>query len=343
MDEVHGSVSVRFTTVPACTPMLSLFHIGSPCGKRELSRTRNLGSYTLFLLAYIGALPACLSELASATESKRRGDMTSPVTGPNEGQFVFVLGYHHALLRYGLSLILGKAFPDAIIREAGDSDSLHCAMATQPIPTVLLLDIGVDGIATVLDISCLRRIYPETPILALSGADDLHLVHQAIQQGVHGFLSKTALGGSRSLVSAIRSVLSGSVYLPLSTVQALLLPAKEFAALLSDSDHSSHNRAQSAEMVQREDLARLTQRQRNVFDLLAQGKSNRKIAEYLEMAEGTVRIHISSILRALKVPNRGVAAQAALRWRWISDTDGWALSETDSTDTCVHDIKRQRK
>jgi DNA-binding NarL/FixJ family response regulator len=98
-------------------------------------------------------------------------------------------------------------------------------------------------------------------------------------------------------MSALQLVLSGGIYLPPHLLQEL--PAGNTPAAGNGSDGSD------------DQLARLTPRQRDVLRLLAQGQSNKQIAEVLGLAPGTVKIHISRILRAFKVQNRTQAVIAA--------------------------------
>jgi DNA-binding NarL/FixJ family response regulator len=136
----------------------------------------------------------------------------------------------------------------------------------------------------------LRRIaieHPAIPIIMLSADHDSNTVSQALQWGASGFMPKNSL--NQVLISAIRLVLAGGVYIP---PEALLKSALKpqpapttMAALQLDS-------------------LGLTNRQLDVLRLLVKGLSNKRISRQIDLAEATVKIHIRGILRTLSVTNR---------------------------------------
>ena len=131
------------------------------------------------------------------------------------------------------------------------------------------------------------------PVIVLSASDDRLHVLQAVNLGAAGFIPKTS--SSRVMLSALKLVLSGGVYLP--------------PALLDQGDHG--NEPPAAKTGAEGAAAFLTPRQREVLALLGQGKSNKEIARVLNLAEGTVKLHVTAILKALNVNNRTRAVVAA--------------------------------
>lgn len=117
---------------------------------------------------------------------------------------------------------------------------------------------------------------------------------EAVRLGAAGFIPKTS--SSKVMLSALRLVMSGGVYLP---------PA------LIDENSVSTRDAPGADMSL--DATPLTPRQREVLALLGQGKSNKEIARTLNLSEGTVKLHVTAILKALNVSNRTGAVVAASR------------------------------
>ena len=108
-----------------------------------------------------------------------------------------------------------------------------------------------------------------------------------MKAGASGFVSKAS--PSNTLIEAVRTVLAGGVFTPDAT---------------SGPDHGTRNRRASQAFVER---FQLTAAQGRVLELLAQGKSNRDIAELLGLSEGTIKVHVSAILKALGVTSRAQA------------------------------------
>jgi len=128
----------------------------------------------------------------------------------------------------------------------------------------------------------LRREWPGMPVLVLSATHDRETVEHALDLGAMGFIPKTA--NTRVLLDALRLVLSGGVYVPAESAQA--------------------NGALRPRSVTRPEQLGLTLRQADVLKLLVQGKPNKLICRDLRLSEGTVKVHVSAILRALNVRNR---------------------------------------
>ena len=193
----------------------------------------------------------------------------------------------HGLVREGLKAILGQSDLQAECLEAWDEISIWHCLKKHPDVKLVLLDIQLPGLS---GMDLLRRIaieHPAIPIIMLSADHDSNTVSQALQWGASGFMPKNSL--NQVLISAIRLVLAGGVYIP---PEALLksvpkpLPAPTNKATL-----------QLASLG-------LTNRQLDVLRLLVKGLSNKRISRQIDLAEATVKIHIRGILRTLSVTNR---------------------------------------
>ena len=125
----------------------------------------------------------------------------------------------------------------------------------------------------------LKDHYPNTPIVVLSAVTDTENVLQAIDIGASGFIPKTS--SSKIILSALHLILSGGLYLP---SELLNLTGKVETS-------AAHN-------------GPLTPRQLDVLRLMGQSKPNKIIARELNLAEGTVKLHVTAILKALDVTNR---------------------------------------
>ena len=170
-----------------------------------------------------------------------------------------------------------------------------------------IIDISMPGAQGHRHIAEMRRVAPEVPIIVLSGSEDTELIRTLLELGVQGFIPKAY--SPDVMLSAVRLVLSGGVYVPpllLAGVQARgWTPAVELPA-------ASRNLPSAAEQHSLDGLRQiLTERQIDVMRLLSQGKPNKLIARNLGISEGTVKIHLAAIFRALNVRNRVEAVVAS--------------------------------
>lgn len=199
----------------------------------------------------------------------------------------------HPLYRDALRAIVPQACPDADLIEAACQDDVLKEVTSDAAFDLIVLDLNLPG---VVGLSCLQRVReraPLTPILIVSAADDPNVMSDVIRAGATGYVPKSAQ--RQMLVDAIEVVLGGGTYLPLEGMMAL----REVQAL-------------DAERIEPSMRDTLTSRQRRVLSLLAHGKSNKQIAGELDIAEITVKAHVSSIFKKLGVNNR---VQAALEAR----------------------------
>jgi len=152
-----------------------------------------------------------------------------------------------------------------------------------------LLDLMLPGVGGLAFLGVLRKRFPHIPVVILSALDDIDTVAKAMKGGAAGFVSKAS--STDVLLGALRDVLAGEIWLP-----------PEYRESLS----SGRKRARSVA-----ERYGLTKSQARVLDLLAEGKTNREIAELLGVTEGTVKIHVSAIFKALGVSNRSQALLVA--------------------------------
>lgn len=188
-----------------------------------------------------------------------------------------------------INLIEAQNFAEGL-KVAGDHADLD----------LILLDLGLPDVDGIDALSELRRRYPAVPTVVLSASEHPAIVMRAIETGAMGFIPKTA--SSHLLLNALRLVLSGSVYLPLEVLrqhQGTPEPALRLAAEASD----------DGKMLTPRELG-LTTRQGDVLALMVQGKSNKLIGRALNLAEGTVKVHVTGILKTLNVTNRTQAVIA---------------------------------
>jgi len=141
------------------------------------------------------------------------------------------------------------------------------------------------------DIALLAATAPRTPILVAAECDDPERAHTILRVGARGFLPTSH--SLKVLMGALERVRAGGSYVPLALTEA--------------------TPSEPAERAERTPWRELTRRQRDVLELIAEGKSNKLIADALNMSESTVKAHVKQIIRRLKVANRTQAALLATR------------------------------
>ena len=164
-----------------------------------------------------------------------------------------------------------------------------------------LVDIAMPGTQGYQHVAKLRTQAPALPVIVLSGSEDVDLMRSLIDLGVLGFIPKAY--SPDVMLSAIRLVLAGGIYIPpllLANAQAQGWQPAESPAPAGDSNRSIDGLRNL-----------LTERQIDVMRLLSQGKPNKLIARDLGISEGTVKIHLAAIFRALNVRNRVEAVVAS--------------------------------
>ena len=201
----------------------------------------------------------------------------------------------HALFRAGLRHLLKDSGGQPEIVEARDFQEAAQHLSQTEDFDLLLLDINMPGMDGFTGLRQLCAQAPAVPIVVVSVRDRAEDVRKALDAGAMGYIPKSST--PEVMVSALQLVLAGGIYLPPNLLGD---PTSELG-----SDGASDGDPQS------DLLKRLTPRQRDVLALLAEGKSNKEIADVLGLAPGTVKIHISRILRTFGVQNRTQAVITA--------------------------------
>jgi DNA-binding NarL/FixJ family response regulator len=195
----------------------------------------------------------------------------------------------HPLIREALRQVLRALDGQLELLEAESCDEAFEVTRLHPDLSLILLDLALPGVDGYEALRRLRDEYPGMPVVVLSASDRPDAVMRAIDGGAMGFVPKTS--SNQLLLNALRLVLSGAIYLPLEVLRRARAPAGP--ADLRD----------PAEVG-------LTARQAQVLALLVQGKPNKLICRDLNLSEGTVKIHVTAILKTLGVMNRTQAVIA---------------------------------
>ena len=201
----------------------------------------------------------------------------------------------HALVREGLLATLKNLGAETETLGVPDANEAIGVLETQDID-MMILDLMLPGTKGQTVLPLVRRRFPTVPVVVLSALDDADTVSRVMKAGASGFVSKS--GSSTELLEALRAVLAGEIYLP--------------AKLMGLASRSESAHGEGKPLAQRFGL---TAGQARVLELLAEGRSNRQIGELLGLTEGTVKIHVSAIMKAMRVNNRSEAALLASRKR----------------------------
>jgi DNA-binding NarL/FixJ family response regulator len=206
----------------------------------------------------------------------------------------------HPLILEALQHVLRALDGGATIHDARTAEDGRRLVAEHPDARLLILDLslpGADGFSLLHE---LRSAYPSIPVVVLSASDQREDIMRAIDLGAMGYIPKSS--SNLVMLQALRLVLSGGVYLP---SVALAMREASGAELLRAAEGRA-TRTTPRELG-------LTARQAQVLALILQGKPNKVICRELGLAEGTVKIHVAAILRALNVSTRTQAVIEASR------------------------------
>jgi DNA-binding NarL/FixJ family response regulator len=190
----------------------------------------------------------------------------------------------HPLVRDALARTVAELDAQVQVQQAGTLDGL-LELARAGSADLALLDLNMPGMDGVAGLARVRAAAPSLPVVVASGQEDAATIRAVLAGGAVGFIPKSER--PEVLLSALRLVLAGGTYVPARLVEV----AAPGARIASASD--------------------LTPRQHDVLRLLLRGEPNKLIARELGLTEGTVKIHIAAILRALHVRNRTEAVVRA--------------------------------
>lgn len=225
----------------------------------------------------------------------------------NMRQTRIVLIDDHKLFRQGVKRIL-EFEPSFEVVAEGDDGLVASKLVKDNSPDVVLMDINMPTMNGVEATADLIRHFPKTNVIILSIHDDESYVTHALKTGAQGYLLKEM--DSDALIDAIKVVSEGGSYLhPKVThnlVQEYRRLSKENVSGVAENGIEFHK-----------PLHLLTRRECEVLQLLADGKSNRAVAESLYISEKTVKNHVSNILQKMNVNDRTQAVVSAIRKGWV--------------------------
>jgi DNA-binding NarL/FixJ family response regulator len=198
----------------------------------------------------------------------------------------------HALVRRGMSYVVKEGFPDADVSEAESAAAALVILRAKKID-LALVDVRMPDLDGLELLRTVKAEWPDIPVIMLSTYENAPYVKRALADGASGYLLKDAT--PQDLSQAINVALSGS---------GNVLSPRVIQNLFDDAESGSQNGRRSE--------FSLTQRENDILGLLAEGRSNREIAQALYLSEKTVKAHLAAIFRKLGVTNRTQAAMAAV-------------------------------
>lgn len=213
-------------------------------------------------------------------------------------KWTILIAEDHTLLRAALRGLLAREPEFEVIGEADDGRAAvrlvsHCS------PDIVLMDLHMPGYNGMEAIATIKRRHPKSKILVLTAHREREYVAASLKAGADGYLLKTA--AAQELTHAVHQVLAGHTYL------AQEIARESLTHLLSSKDETSPQAA----------LEKLTHRERQVLQLIAEGRSNKVIADYLFLSEKTVDKHRTNLMKKLDIHNVTALTSFAIAARVI--------------------------
>jgi len=225
-------------------------------------------------------------------------------------QTTLIVADDHPLFRAALREAVARLLPDSLIVEAGSISRLEEAVQAHPDADLVLLDLrmpGARGFSALID---LRARYPSIPIAVISAAESASVARRALDFGASGFIPKSAT--IETIGTMLQALLAGEIAVPRDYFD----PVAERGQPERGSERG---------------ISRLTPQQLRVLLLLAEGHSNKTIAQDLEVSEATIKAHVTVILRKLGLERRTQAALLAQRFFGSDATDDFPKPADAST------------
>lgn len=195
----------------------------------------------------------------------------------------------HPLYRDALKGALHLSFSDIEIIESGDLNSTVNALQEHEVD-LLMLDLHMPGSSDLFGFLHIQKQFPDLPIAVISGTEDANLISKIVGLGAMGFIPKTA--SADEISQALNAMLDGDVWLPESVRLKIKDVDENFSKLA-------------------ENVASLTPSQYKVLCYMRDGLLNKQIGYNLDIAEATVKAHVTAIFRKLGINNRTQAVLIA--------------------------------
>lgn len=207
---------------------------------------------------------------------------------PEAGTIKVLLVDDHAVVRSGLGAVLLSYDDMTLVGEAGNGEEA-IRLCEQIHPDVVLMDLMMPVMDGVEATTAIRKRWPEINVIALTSFKEKEMVEGALKAGAMSYLLKNV--SANELVTAIRGAVSGQPRLSPEAAQVLIQEIKEPPAPTYD----------------------LTDREKEILNLMVEGLPNTAIADRLVVSQSTVKFHVSNVLSKLGVGSRTEAVALALK------------------------------
>ena len=198
----------------------------------------------------------------------------------------------HALFREGLHYTLKALDKDLEILEAANGNQAIQIVRHYPDLDLVLMDLDMPGLDGYQGLTQLRQNYPELPVVIVTASEYEQDMIRVMKCGASGYIPKSMT--SKDMLEAIGKILNGDVFVPDLSVTSGTFHIRQ----------GTEQGSRAAFPPPALDKFQLTPRQREVLLLMCEGLSNKSIANQLGMAEGTVKIHVTAILKTMNAGNR---------------------------------------
>jgi DNA-binding NarL/FixJ family response regulator len=232
----------------------------------------------------------------------------------------FLVADDHELIRQGVKGLLRGLDPDAQFDEADTWETLAAAARPDADHDLAIVDLHMPGMNGAASLEVLLKENPALPVVVLSAEESPDEMRAVLAAGALGFVPKRQ--PASVMLKAIELVLSGGAYVPMEALS--LLGTREAVAQTSPGNAASASAATAVtepivqltvlQPHQQHLLENLAPRQQDIMRLVHRGWTNKMIARELGVAEGTVKVHLSVIFRALGVHNRSTAIAVINGW-----------------------------
>lgn len=201
----------------------------------------------------------------------------------------------HVLFRAGMRYLL-RQLNNALELDEASNHAEACTRLAGKTYDLVLLDTGLPDVCGLAALDSLRAIAPATPFVVISANEDAQFVHDTVERGAMGFIPKSST--PELLIHALDLVLAQGVYLP--------------QAVLEGPPSGGESRRQASDVSRAPPLG-LTKRQMEVLRGVISGKSNKAIAQDLNLSDATVKAHLTLTFRTMGVSSRTEAIYAAAK------------------------------
>lgn len=192
----------------------------------------------------------------------------------------------HELFRSGMKQLLVDVLRAKDVREADSMDRALEILTNEGAGDLVLVDWRMPGMSGAESLAALRDGFPEAKVAVISAWEERADILAALGAGVHGYIPKSL--PSAQIAAALKGILDGQIFVPPAIGKRESVGGESSGSFKLDQD-------------------KLTLRQRDVLQELLKGQASKEIARTLDIAEGTVKIHLAAIYRALGVRTRAEA------------------------------------